>query len=315
MTGCPRGGLVLAPGFNEENDRHLCDFIMWLTSSNLHVSTTGNYLSQVNQWHIVMRKDGRRPYSSELSPRAYTLKSIAAHDRILKEVHTANYKMAAGTDVVRAILDSPSLDKGVKAACVTCFFALLRRSEATECWNSTTRKYDVRLTRRHVRVRKTRDGIRYLELIIVGKGNVNNAGRTRAIGEVRGSFCDPVALVEAHLRDTADLVDGRDAPVFVLERRQGTRAAGTPVTGDDISRAVKHAASRLGLKPELYASHSLRIGGASALAAAGMRDSEIMVLGRWTSWTFLRYLRMGVDTVVNAAVRMANTNVRGLMRA
>ena len=38
-------------------------------------------------------------------------------------------------------------------------------------------------------------------------------------------------------------------------------------------------------------SHSLRIGGASALAAAGSSDREIMILGRWKSLVFLNYVR------------------------
>ena len=310
-----RGGLILMPGFDSENDQHLCDFFLWGITSGLTVATMGNYFTHINQWHTIVRPDGRRPYGPDTAPRASNLKVIASHDRILKEVHTSNYKMAAGTDVVQAILSDPAIDGGIKAACVTCFFALLRRSEATECWNSSTRKYDVRLTRKHVRVRTMKDGRRYVELTIVGKGNVNNAGRTRMIGEVPDGFCDPVSVVSDHLRRTRGLVSDASAPAFVLERRQGTRAAGTPVTGNDVSWAVKRGAEALGLQPELYASHSLRIGGASALAAAGMRDSEIMVLGRWTSWTFLRYLRMGLDKIVSAAVLMANTNVRGAIRA
>lgn len=262
---------------------------------------------------MIMRPDGVRVYDVKLSPRAATLKSIAANDRGIKEAKKPKYKMAAGTEVVKALFNDADIDPGIKAACVCCFFALLRRSEASLCYNATTRRRDCRLTRRHLRVRKTETG-RYLELFIVGKGNVNNAGRTRIIGEVRGSWADPVSVVDEHIRRTRDLV-GAHGAAFVLEFARGRRAAGSPVTGDDIGQAVKRGARAVGLKPELYAAHSLRIGGASALAAAGMSDWQLMVLGRWTSWTFLRYLRMDLESIVAAAARMAATNVRGVIRA
>lgn len=306
------------PGYEAENDQHLVEFITWLVaSSHLAPSSVGNYLTHVNWWHTVMRPDGVRPYSPSLSPRACHVKSIAAHDRLLKQVKQPKYKMAAGTEVMRAILRAPisEVDPGTKAACLLCFFALLRRSEAVQCWNGTTRRRDVRMTRRCLRRRVDRSGNPFLQLFIVGKGNVNNAGRTRLVGSVRDSWVDPVAYIWRHIQRTDELVPGDGSgPAFVFECRHGARSAGSPVTGDDVGRAVKWGARAIGLDPSLYASHSLRIGGASALAAAGMRDWELMVMGRWTSWTFLRYLRMDQETLIGAACMMAATNIRGVLR-
>ena len=39
--------------------------------------------------------------------------------------------------------------------------------------------------------------------------------------------------------------------------------------------------------------HSFRIGGASAAASAGIPDSVIQILGRWSSDAYKRYLRCG----------------------
>ena len=55
--------------------------------------------------------------------------------------------------------------------------------------------------------------------------------------------------------------------------------------------ALKDTARSLGLPHNRVSSHSLRIGGASALAAAGSSDREIMILGRWKSLVFLNYVR------------------------
>ena len=47
----------------------------------------------------------------------------------------------------------------------------------------------------------------------------------------------------------------------------------------------------IGLQPQLYHSHSFRIGAASHYASLGMSDSEIRLLGRWKSDSFKRYIR------------------------
>ena len=49
------------------------------------------------------------------------------------------------------------------------------------------------------------------------------------------------------------------------------------------------------MDPARVSSHSLRIGGASALAAAGMPDYVIMDMGRWRSLAFLAYIRKSVE--------------------
>ena len=50
--------------------------------------------------------------------------------------------------------------------------------------------------------------------------------------------------------------------------------------------------------------HSFRIGGASALAATGVSDSEIRILGRWSSDSFLRYIRLRHSSIHNSQLRM-----------
>jgi len=51
-------------------------------------------------------------------------------------------------------------------------------------------------------------------------------------------------------------------------------------------------------------SHSFRIGGASALAAAGIPDFEIRILGRWSSDSFLRYIRLRPSSLRDHQSRM-----------
>ena len=69
------------------------------------------------------------------------------------------------------------------------------------------------------------------------------------------------------------------------------------VTDNDIRGALKWAAVRLnyptecGIPEELIDTHSLRIGGACALALAGYSETEIQKMGRWRGATFKEYIR------------------------
>ena len=54
--------------------------------------------------------------------------------------------------------------------------------------------------------------------------------------------------------------------------------------------------------------HSFRIGGASAAASAGISDSTIQILGRWSSDAYKRYLRISDASVLSWSQQMANVS-------
>ena len=68
---------------------------------------------------------------------------------------------------------------------------------------------------------------------------------------------------------------------------------------------LKQLAVAMGLDPRRISSHSLRIGGAAALAAAGMPDYVIMNMGRWRSLAFLAYIRKSTEMFENARNALA----------
>ncbi len=74
-------------------------------------------------------------------------------------------------------------------------------------------------------------------------------------------------------------------------------------------KAIKTVAISLGLDPSRYSSHSLRIGGASVMAAAGLPDYVIQLIGRWKSLAFLTYIRSNLSMFTKALSVLSNPDL------
>ena len=72
---------------------------------------------------------------------------------------------------------------------------------------------------------------------------------------------------------------------FMFANQQG-------LTGDKLVLHVRRALTKAGINPDLYASHSFRIGAATVAHMKGIEDSAIMTLGRWKSNAYQRYVRI-----------------------
>ena len=66
---------------------------------------------------------------------------------------------------------------------------------------------------------------------------------------------------------------------------------GAPLTKARFVELVRSALTRAGVPVAGYSGHSFRIGAATTAAQAGIPDSTIQALGRWTSPAFLEYIR------------------------
>jgi hypothetical protein len=73
-------------------------------------------------------------------------------------------------------------------------------------------------------------------------------------------------------------------------------------------RHIKQTPTRLGFNPWFFSTHSIRIAGASALAAAGVPDYIIQDMGRWKSLAFLMYIRLASSAYNAALAKMCNTS-------
>jgi hypothetical protein len=100
----------------------------------------------------------------------------------------------------------------------------------------------------------------------------------------------PIKALSRHVADALKVTGNQETPLYQMP---STR---TPsITQDHITKAVRRAITRLGLKHKGFTStntgsHSLRAGGAMALKLNGADMATIMKQGRWTSLTFLTYI-------------------------
>ncbi len=84
---------------------------------------------------------------------------------------------------------------------------------------------------------------------------------------------------------------------------------GTSLTRQKLNTLIKLLATRCGIAPERYSSHSFRIGAASTAAAAGVPDWQIQALGRWSSDCYKRYIRLPDPDTNNIAAALARSQL------
>lgn len=76
-----------------------------------------------------------------------------------------------------------------------------------------------------------------------------------------------------------------------------TLTSGQPLKRHTLNLALKHLANMAGIHSSSYSSHSFRIGAATTAARAGLSDSLIKTLGRWSSDAYQSYIHTPTSTL------------------
>ena len=101
---------------------------------------------------------------------------------------------------------------------------------------------------------------------------------------MRGAFLSPGWMLY-YLIHVIDTVSDPNTPLFRNPR------SGRVLTTDGLRDNLRTGLANIGLDSSRYGGHSLRIGGATALAFCGADHSAIKSVGRWNSDAFERYVR------------------------
>ena len=80
---------------------------------------------------------------------------------------------------------------------------------------------------------------------------------------------------------------------------------GDPLTKSEFTKEVRNVLQVLGLPYADFAGHSFRIGAAIAAVRAGVEDSLIRTLGRWSSSAFLACIRTPRDQLAQFSKTLA----------
>ena len=164
------------------------------------------------------------------------------------------------------------------AAATTCFFGFFRSGELTVpsltgfdpaihlAWGDVAVDNQARPTVICIKLKRS-------------KCDQFGAGVTVHLGRANSPLC-PVRALLAYMASRR----GEAGPFFRDNE-------GRPLTKAVFVQAIRQTLSQLGLPADQFAGHSFRIGAATAAAQAGIEDSVIQALGRWSSAAFLLYIR------------------------
>ena len=281
----------------------LMDFAIWLVLSkpsgrSISINTAAKYISEVKAWHerklgyvlgggIEMKRlkgvlKGMRK-SIDQAPKAVRYGVRTQH---LAQALRAYHAVPDGA----VSLNSHELDSlNWAAALSSAFCGLMRGGEFALQSGEAFSKVN-HLTRADVTFHIDGDGRRYVIIMMRPLKNGRCLrGKTVPIVLYQGDYVDAVEALERLFRlDPVPKHLEASTPLFRLRVRGSAQC----MRVDDVRKEVQHLMRCLGLEGRHFGAHSLRIGGATAAAAAGVPPAVIRCCGRWNSDIFEIYTRL-----------------------
>ena len=247
-------------------------------------STAASYFGQVQGWHA-------KEFGIKLAA-GMKLCRLPAMLKGLRRIHgDAGRKVRRGfsPQMLRTAMDA-CLDPNnrehanIRAALSLAFQGLLRGAECSSEGKFKINKDMSRGDLRHV----TRE--RLVVMMCPCKNMHHLTGKTvPLIVGAGGTFIDAVAEMRNLLRvDPVEADKAHSTPMFRLTKADGSRA---PLTVEVIRKWAQTLADSVGQEPAHFGAHSFRIGGATALFAAGADPTVIRTMGRWSSDCYRLYVR------------------------
>ena len=256
----------------------LCYFVTSLAQGGCAPATIKTYLAAVR--HAQIMKGHPEPREASSLPRLRLVQNGVRRERAESTSARQPVRLPITPHILRRLRPSPgsrSYDECLLwAAATVCFFGFFRAGEITVpsapafdarvhlAWGDVAISDDNRVLRVLLKRSKTDQFMRGVEVFIGATGN---------------DLC-PVDAVREYVA------------------RRGTSpgsffrvAEGVPLTKTRFVELVRSALTRAGVPVDGYSGHSFRIGAATAASQAGIPDSVIQALGRWSSPAFLQYIR------------------------
>ena len=272
----------------------LCSFAAYLADQGLSPQTIKSYLAGVRNMQLSLGLPDPRDQSSL---------------PILKRVQAGIWRARLGTTPARVrlpvtlpllwqlrqYLDTTAHRERVAmwAICCMAFFGYFRLGEVLlESPNSFDQQYH--LTWGDVAVDSQTDPRMLRVHLKQSKTDQFHRGADIVVGRMGTDLC-PVAAVLSYIASR-----GPEQGASFLDSQAH------PIAKTYFIRKLRKVISALGLPQEQFAGHSFRIRAATSAAMAGLEDSTIQLLGRWSSAAFLRYIRTPPEQLALLSATLAS---------
>ena len=199
------------------------------------------------------------------------------------------------------------------------YYFMLRRSEYTADNNGTFHP-DVAVTKRDLVFMRGRKPCKWWQgptgvAVYIKRSKTDTAGvGCWRYNDMSGhpTVCVVTALV--YWFASQDEICEPSQSVCSFAKRCGKLVIGRQnVSGGQVSASLKEIGAALNVPSSRLSSHSLRVGGATALAAAGVPKHLIQLLGRWRSEAVMGYIHESLETMKGLARRMTLSVVAPLL--
>ena len=291
------------------NELLLCRFTAAMAKAGLAPTTLKTYLAGIR--HAQIMRGFPEPSQSGSLPRLKLVQAGVARARLTgtgpgARAPPTKQRLPITVEILSGMLRWWSNPSGedqshdfvmLRAAATVCFFGFFRSGEITV---PSATAFDERI---HLAWGD----------VAVDQASPPSAVRVR----LKRSKCDQLGKgVDVYVGRTGTEVCPVVETLRYVERRGPAAGVffrfvdGSPLTKAAFVSRVRVALVSLGLDPQAYAGHSFRIGAATAAARAGLEDSVIQSLGRWSSGAFLRYIRTPRDRLATYSRDLASVQSR-----
>jgi hypothetical protein len=253
------------------------DFCWWLVAQGADPTTTTipGYISTVRQRCFIR-------YGWQFIQSPVLQQFLMRANQYPRE---KRFRDPATRKLIEGVAFDDDVGIAIKAAIMVAWDGLLRVSEylPQERWSTQP---EFSLLRRDVEVVKEGKLDGYRIRLKRSKSDRYNSGQWHYFLRRIGDPTCPVRILDEYIqyRDRVFGQHGQDVPFFIRPRMISRR--GYPsfviVRDSDINDALTRVADKLGIPSEFLSTHSLRVGGAFALADGGVSIPLIQLRGRWS---------------------------------
>ena len=282
-----------------EEETLIMDFVCWLVEvKGLKPDTARAYFGHAQFWH---RGKWKVKFAGNLK-----LENLPMMMKGLRRLFVGpeqKIRRGIAPHMLRAAMDrcldpSNPAHANMRAALSLALQGLLRSAEFTvkrgSDWKTATH-----LARSDI---KRLDKVMLVLMMHPCKNMHHQAGKTCPLVIGAGAeFIDAAAEIRNMLE--VDPGRGANTPLFRDPR------TGAALQYDAVLAAIKTLMHAIGETSEEFGTHSLRIGGATALFAAGADATVIRTMGRWSSDLYRLYVRASFEQTIAWSIKCGSTTV------